>query len=81
MPTKLLSASPVVLLIAICAFVTSTGVFFVRKFFAGTAAIAKFLLVTCSTDTVPTTAAVIGRSTGVGKRFFRFFFLHDIHLS
>ena len=52
-----MSASPVVLLVAIRAFITSTGVFFVRKFFAGTAAIAEFLLVTGCTDTVPTTAA------------------------
>ena len=71
-----MSASPVVLLVAIRAFVTSTGVFFVRKFFAGTAAIAEFLLVTGCTDTVPTTAAVISRSTGVGKSVLGFFFLH-----
>ena len=76
-----MSASPVVLLVAIRAFITSTGVFFVRKFFAGTAAIAEFLLVTGSTDTVPTTAAVISRSTGVGKSVFGFFFLHYSHLS
>ena len=68
-------------LIAICALVASTGVFFVRKFFAGTAAIAEFLLVTGSTDTVPTTAAVISRSTGVGKSVLGFFFLHYSHLS
>lgn len=63
-------------LIAICALVASTGVFFVRKFFAGTAAIAEFLLVTGCTDTVPTTATVISRSTGVGKSVLGFFFLH-----
>ena len=68
-------------LIAICALVASTGVFFVRKFLAGAATIAEFLLITGCTDTVPTAAAVISRSTGVGKSFFRFFFLHDIHLS
>ena len=62
-------------LIAICALVASTGVFFVRKFLAGAAAIAEFLLITGCTDTVPTAAAVISRSTGVGKSiFFRFFF-------
>ena len=74
-------ASPVMFLVTICAFITSTGVFFVREFFAGTAAIAEFLLVTGSTDTVPTTAAVISRSTGVGKSVLGFFFLHYIHLS
>ena len=62
-------------LIAICALVASTGVFFVRKFLAGAAAIAEFLLITGGADTIPTVAAVIGRSTGVGKSiFFRFFF-------
>ena len=46
-----------------------------RKIFAGTAAVAEFLLITGGADTIPTVAAVIGRSTGVGKGvFFRFFF-------
>ena len=45
------------------------------KLLTGTAAIAEFLLITGGTDTIPTVAAVIGRSTGVGKGvFFRFFF-------
>ncbi len=40
------------------------------KLLTGTAAIAEFLLITGGTDTVPTVAAVIGRSTGVGKTVF-----------
>lgn len=45
------------------------------KFLAGTAAVAEFLFITGGADTIPTVAAVIGRSTGVGKSvFFRFFF-------
>ena len=51
------------------------------KILAGAAVITEFLLITGGADTIPTMAAVIGRSTGVGKSFFRFFFLHDIHLS
>lgn len=45
---------------------------FCEKVLAGTAAIAEFLLVTGCTDTVPTTAAVISRSTGVGKSVLDF---------
>ena len=37
------------------------------KLLAGTAAVAEFLLITGSADTIPTVAAVIGRSAGVGK--------------
>ncbi|MFR8352337.1 MAG: hypothetical protein ACLVB1_06290 [Blautia obeum] len=45
------------------------------KILAGTAVITEFLLITGGADTIPTVAAVIGRSTGVGKSiFFRFFF-------
>ena len=45
------------------------------KLLAGTAAVAELLLITGGADTIPTVAAVIGRSTGVGKCvFFRFFF-------
>ena len=45
------------------------------KILAGTAVVAEFLLITGGADTIPTVAAVIGRSTGVGKGvFFRFFF-------
>ena len=40
------------------------------KLLTGTAAIAEVLLITGGTDTVPTVAAVIGRSTGVGKTVF-----------
>ena len=68
-------------LITIGALIAVAGFFLMRKIFAGTAAVAEFLLITGCTDTVPTAAAVISRSTGVGKSFFRFFFLHDIHLS
>ena len=46
------------------------------KFLAGTAAVAEFLLIAGGADTIPTVAAVIGRSTGVGKRVFGVFFAH-----
>ena len=68
-------------LITIGAFIAVAGFFLMGKILAGTAVITEFLLITGCTDTVPTAAAVISRSTGVGKSFFRFFFLHDIHLS
>ena len=40
------------------------------KILTGTATVAELLLITGGTDTVPTVAAVIGRSTGVGKTVF-----------
>ena len=50
------------------------------KLLAGTAAVTEFLLITGGADTIPTVAAVIGRSTGVGKSVLGFFFLHNGHL-
>ena len=62
-------------LITIGALIAVAGFFLMRKIFAGTAAVAEFLFITGGADTIPTVAAVIGRSTGVGKSiFFRFFF-------
>ena len=43
------------------------------KILAGAAVITEFLLITGGADTIPTMAAVIGRSTGVGKYVFFFF--------
>ena len=40
------------------------------KILAGTAVITEVLLITGGADTIPTVAAVIGRSTGVGKTVF-----------
>ena len=58
------------------------GFFLMGKILAGTAVITEFLLITGGADTIPTVAAVIGRSTGVGKSiFFRFFLPYTIHLS
>ena len=57
-------------LITIGTFISITGFFLMGKLLTGTAAIAEFLLITGGTDTVPTVAAVIGRSTGVGKAVF-----------
>lgn len=52
------------------------------KILAGTAVITEFLLITGGADTIPTVAAVIGRSTGVGKSiFFSLFLPYTIHLS
>ena len=68
-------------LITIGALIAVAGFFLMGKILAGAAVITEFLLITGGADTIPTVAAVIGRSTGVGKSFFRFFFLHDIHLS
>ena len=76
-----MSASPVVLLVAICAFISVAGFFLMGKFLAGTAAVTELLLITGGTDTIPTVAAVIGRSAGVGKSVLGFFFLHYLHLS
>ena len=57
-------------LITICAFISVTGFFLMGKLLAGTAAVAELLLITGGADTIPTVAAVIGRSTGVGKSIF-----------
>ena len=76
-----MSASPVLLLIAICAFISVAGFLLMGKLLAGTAAVAELLLITGGADTIPTVAAVIGRSTGVGKSVLGFFFLHYSHLS
>ncbi len=46
------------------------------KILAGTAVVAEFLFITGGADTIPTVAAVIGRSTGVGKSIFFGFFFH-----
>lgn len=51
------------------------------KFLAGTAVVAEFLFITGGADTIPTVAAVIGRSAGVGKSIFGSFFRHYFHLS
>ena len=62
-------------LITIGALIAVAGFFLMGKILAGTAVITEFLLITGGADTIPTVAAVIGRSTGVGKSiFFRFFF-------
>ncbi len=65
-------------LVAICAFITVAGFFLTGKILTGAAAVAEFLFITGGADTIPTVAAVIGRSTGVGKSIvFRFFFHYD----
>ena len=51
------------------------------KILAGAAVITEFLLITGGADTIPTVAAVIGRSTGVGKSIVWAFFRHYFHLS
>ena len=62
-------------LITIGALIAVEGFFLMGKILAGAAVITEFLLITGGADTIPTMAAVIGRSTGVGKYvFFRFFF-------
>ena len=62
-------------LITIGALIAVAGFFLTGKIFTGAAAVAEFLFITGGADTIPTVAAVIGRSTGVGKCvFFRFFF-------
>ena len=68
-------------LITIGALIAVAGFFLMRKIFAGTAAVAEFLLITGGADTIPTVAAVIGRSTGVGKSIVWAFFRHYFHLS
>lgn len=55
------------MLVAICAFIAVAGFFLTGKIFTGAAAVAEFLFITGGADTIPTVAAVIGRSTGVGK--------------
>ena len=56
-------------LITIGALIAVAGFFLMGKILAGAA------VITGGADTIPTVAAVIGRSTGVGKSiFFRFFF-------
>ena len=57
-------------LICIAVFLTS------GKGGTGAASVAEFLLITGGTDTIPTVAAVIGRSTGVGKSVFFCFVFH-----
>ena len=64
-------------LITIGAFIAVAGFFLMGKILAGTAVITEFLLITGGADTIPTVAAVIGRSTGVGKSVLGFFFLHN----
>ena len=62
-------------LITIGALIAVAGFFLMGKILAGAAVITEFLLITGGADTIPTVAAVIGRSTGVGKSiFFRFLF-------
>ena len=59
-------------LITIGALIAVAGFFLMGKILAGTAVITEFLLITGGADTIPTVAAVIGRSTGVGKSLFFF---------
>ena len=63
-------------LITIGALIAVAGFFLMGKILAGAAVITEFLLITGGADTIPTVAAVIGRSTGVGKSVLGFFFLH-----
>ena len=63
-------------LITIGALIAVAGFFLTGKILAGAAVITEFLLITGGADTIPTVAAVIGRSTGVGKSVLGFFFLH-----
>ena len=75
MLTRLMCQHLFSVLITICAFIAVAGFFLMGKILAGTAVVAEFLFITGGADTIPTVAAVIGRSTGVGKGvFFRFFF-------
>ena len=62
-------------------FIAVAGFFLMGKILAGTAVITEFLLITGGADTIPTVAAVIGRSTGVGKSIFFAFLPYTIHLS
>lgn len=65
-------------LITIGALIAVAGFFLMGKILAGTAVITEFLLITGGADTIPTVAAVIGRSTGVGKSiFFAFSSIYD----
>ena len=57
-------------LITIGTFISVTGFLLIGKLLTGTATVAELLLITGGTDTIPTVAAVIGRSTGVGKTVF-----------
>ena len=63
-------------LITIGALIAVAGFFLMGKILVGAAVITEFLLITGGADTIPTVAAVIGRSTGVGKCVFFRFFLH-----
>ena len=63
-------------LITIGALIAVAGLFLMPKILAGAAVITEFLLITGGADTIPTVAAVIGRSTGVGKSIFFCFFFH-----
>jgi hypothetical protein len=63
-------------LITIGALIAVAGFFLMGKILAGAAVITEFLLITGGADTIPTVAAVIGRSTGVGKSIFFCFFFH-----
>ena len=69
------------LLITIGALIAVAGFFLTGKIFTGAAAVAEFLFITGGADTIPTVAAVIGRSTGVGKSIVWVFFRHYFHLS
>ena len=68
-------------LITIGAFIAVAGFFLTGKILTGAAAVAEFLFITGGADTIPTVAAVIGRSTGVGKSIVWVFFRHYFHLS
>ena len=68
-------------LITIGALIAVAGFFLTGKIFTGAAAVAEFLFITGGADTIPTVAAVIGRSTGVGKSIVWAFFRHYFHLS
>ena len=68
-------------LITIGALIAVAGFFLMGKILAGTAVVAEFLFITGGADTIPTVAAVIGRSTGVGKSIVWAFFRHYFHLS
>ena len=57
-------------LITIGTFISVTGFLLIGKILTGTATVAELLLITGGTDAFPTVAAVIGRSTGVGKTVF-----------
>ena len=64
-------------LITIGALIAVAGFFLMGKILAGAAVITEFLLITGGADTIPTVAAVIGRSTGVGKSIVWAFFRHS----